>query len=157
MTSDMWRGCEMEPVARDLYSKHYAEAREVGFMVEDKWGFSIGYSPDGLVGDDGLIEIKAPRAKTQILTVLSGEVPAYNMAQCQTGLLVSGRKWLDFIPFVAGLPLWRKRVYPEPAWHEAITAAVAKFETTAAEMVAAYEQATKDLPATERIEMEMSL
>lgn len=157
MTSDMWRGVIAEPTARDLYDKHYAPTTEVGFMVEDRWGFPIGYSPDGLIGDDGLLEIKAPKAKTHLLTVLTDKVPAYNMAQLQTGLLVTGRKWIDFVPYVAGMPLWRKRVHPDPAWHEAIAAAAAKFETTAAEMVAAYEQATNNLPATERIDFTLEV
>jgi len=157
MTSDMWRGVEMEPVARDYYSEHYAPVTETGFMVRDDWGFSLGYSPDGLVGDDGLIEVKAPRAKTHLTTVLADKVPAYNMAQLQTGLLVSGRKWIDFIPFVGGLPLWKIRVYPDPAWHKAIVAAVAQFELTAAEMVAKYMTATEGLPATERVDNELGL
>lgn len=151
MTSDMWRGTLHEPFAREHYTKHYGDVQQVGFMVEDRWGFSIGFSPDGLVGDDGLLEIKAPRAKNYLTTVLRDEVPPWNMAQLQCGLLVSGREWADFVPFVGGLPLWRKRVYPDPKWHEAIVAAVAKFETTAAEMVAAYTQATEGLPATERV------
>lgn len=152
MTSDMWRGVDAEPVARDAYAKHCSTVTETGFMVEDKWGFSIGYSPDGIVGDDGLIEIKAPRAKTHLQTVLAGQVPAHNMAQLQCGLLVSGRAWVDFIPYVGGLPLWSKRVLPDPAWHAAIVAAVARFETTAAEMVAAYTAATDGLPITDRID-----
>lgn len=151
MTSDMWRGVDSEPYARDVYAEHHGDVEQVGFMVRDDWGFQIGYSPDGLVGDDGLIEIKAPRAKTHLRTVLSGKVPAYNMAQLQTGLLVSGRAWVDFIPYCGGLPLWSTRVYPDPAWHEAIVAAVAKFETDAAEMVANYRAATAGLPMTERI------
>lgn len=151
MAFDMWRGVDAEPIARNLYSEHHAPATEVGFMrLDEDWG-TLGYSPDGLVGDDGLIEIKAPRAKGHLTTVLSGQVPAYYMAQCQAGLLVSGRKWLDFIPFVGGLPLWTVRVEPDPAWHDAIKAAVTQFEKTAAEMVAAYAQATSGCPPTERL------
>lgn len=152
MNSDMWRGVTHEPIAREEYAKHYEPVETVGFMVEDKWGFSIGYSPDGVVGADGLLEVKAPRAKTHLLTVLDDSVPTYNMAQLQTGLLVSGRAWVDFVPFVGGLPLWRKRVLPDPAWHKAIVAAVANLETTSAEMVAAYQQATTGLPMTERVD-----
>lgn len=152
MTSDMYRGNDSEPFARDVYAEHHGDVEQVGFMVRDDWGFQIGYSPDGLVGDDGLIEIKAPRAKNHLLTVLSGKTPAHNMAQLQTGLLVSGRKWVDFIPYCGGLPLWTTRVYPDLAWQEAIVAAVAKFETNAAEMVANYRAATAGLPMTERID-----
>jgi putative phage-type endonuclease len=156
MTPDMWRGVECEPIARDLYSKHYAEAREIGFMVRDDWGFSIGYSPDGLVDNsNGLIEIKSPRAKTHLRTILTDEVPDYYMPQLQAGLLVSGRKWIDYVSFCGGMPLYRKRVEADPEWFRAIVAAVAQFETTAAEMVAAYESKTKDMPATERASLEI--
>lgn len=157
VSEDMWRGIEHEPYARDIYSGHYAEAVEVGFMRLDGDGWSLGYSPDGLVGEDGLIEIKCPRAKGHVNTILADEVPTYYMAQLQAALLVSGRKWCDYVSFHAGLPLFVKRVTPDPAWHEAITAAVTKFETTAAEMVAAYTEATKTLPATERIDMEITI
>lgn len=156
MTSDMWRGVESEPHARDHYSEHFARVTEVGFMRRDEDGWTLGYSPDGLVDDDGLIEIKSPRAKTHLRTVLAGEVPAYYMPQLQAGLLVTGRKWIDFVSYVGGMPLFTKRVLPDPAWFDAITAACQQFETTAAQMVAAYTQATTGLPATERVvEMEM--
>src|SRR5690348_1335119 len=62
-SNDMFRGVLDEPVARDLYSKHVALVTEVGLMVRNDWGFSIGYSPDGLVGDVGLIEVKSRRQK----------------------------------------------------------------------------------------------
>jgi hypothetical protein len=155
MSADMWRGRDAEPYARDLYAEHHAPVTECGFMrLDEEWG-TLGYSPDGLVGDDGLIEIKAPRAKNHLLTVLDGKVPTHNLAQCQAGLLVSGRKWLDFIPYVAGLPLWVIRVTPDPAWHGAIKGAVSRFEQTAAEMTDAYLTATANLPATERVDFNL--
>ena len=152
MTSDMLRGVESEPIARTLYSERHAPAVEVGFMrLDAEWG-TLGYSPDGIVGNDGLIEIKAPRSKGHVLAVIAGEVPAHNYAQVQAGLLVSGRKWLDFIPYVGGLPLWTKRVTPDPVWFRAIRESVAKYETTAADMVAAYQQATTGIAPTERVD-----
>lgn len=157
MNSDMWRGVESEPFARDLYSKHYAEAREMGFIIRDDWGFKIGYSPDGLVGDDGLIEIKSPRAKTHVRTILADEVPSYYMAQLQTGLLVSGRKWIDFVSYCGGLPLWVKRVEPDPAWQEAIVTAVAAFERVAVEMFDRWLTASEGLPPTERINLDLEI
>lgn len=151
MNDDMWRGVTEEPRARDKYAETAtAEVTESGFMVRDDWGFQIGYSPDGLVGTDGLIEVKAPRAKTHIRTILSGEVPAYHMAQLQTGLLVSGRDWIDFISWCGGLPMWTKRVLPDPVWHEVIVAAVEKFEFNACAMVDDFRAMTEGLPATER-------
>ena len=150
VSDDMLRGHEDEPRARDKYSEHYAPVVESGFMIRDDWGFRIGYSPDGLVGDDGLIEVKAPRAKTHLRTILSDEVPAYHMPQLQCGLLVSGREWIDFISYSGGMPMWTKRVYPDQRWHDAIVTAVGDFERVAALMVANYEAATAGLPMTER-------
>jgi hypothetical protein len=158
MNADMWRGVEDEPRARDLYSAHHAPATEVGFMVRDDWGFQIGFSPDGLVGDDGLIEVKSRRQKKHLQTILSCQVPAENMAQLQCGLLVSGREWIDYVSYCGGMPMWVQRVLPDPKWHEAIVAAVEQFELNAAAMVADYRAMTEGLPATERVvEMEMTL
>lgn len=150
VTDDMLRGTLDEPIARDIYSGHYEQATEVGFMVRDFGGFKIGYSPDGLVGDDGLIEIKSPRAKEHIRTVLADEVPDRYMPQVQCGLLVSGRQWCDYVSYHGGQPMWRKRVYADPKWHEAIVEAVATFEQVAEEMTHNYATATEGLPATER-------
>lgn len=158
MNDDMMRGVNDEPIARDLYSEHFAEARETGFLVRDDWGFQIGFSPDGVIGDDGLLEVKSRRQKKQLMTILSGEVPPENMAQLQCGLLVSGRAWIDYVSFCGGMPLWRKRVHPDPVWFSAIIAAVRLFEENSAAMVATYTQATRGLPATERtVDLEMSL
>jgi predicted phage-related endonuclease len=139
-----------------VYAEHFAPVEPLGFMVRDDWGFHIGYSPDGLVGDDGLVEVKSRRAKKHLQTILEDEVPAENMAQLQCGLLVSGRAWIDYVSFCGGMPLYVKRVEPDPAWFDAILAAVTAFEDTASLMVADYTAATEGLPMTERvIEMEM--
>ena len=163
MTSDMWRGVESEPYARDIYSAHYHQAVEVGFMRREEGAtrpsgaWQLGYSPDGLVGTDGLIEIKAPRAKTHVSTILADEVPAYYMPQCQAGLLVSGREWIDFVSYVAGMPLYVKRVLPDPAWFDAITAACIRFEENAAQIVADYGKRVADMPKTERLSFEIKV
>jgi len=157
MTSDMWRGVESEPYARDIYSGHFAEVTEVGFMLWESPDWRLGYSPDGLVGDDGLIEIKAPRAKTHLRTILADEVPAHYMPQLQAGLLVSGRDWIDFVSYVGGMPLYVKRVEPDPRWVLAIVAACKTFEANAAQIVADYEQRVADMPQTERIDFEIKV
>lgn len=153
---DMWRGIEDEPRAREKYAEKYAPVETVGFMVRDDWGFSIGYSPDGLVGKDGLIEVKSRRQRKHLQTILTDAVPAENMAQLQAGLLVSGRKWIDYVSYCGGMPMWVKRVTPDRAWFKAIVGAAAQFELDAAEMVAAYMKATEGLAQTERpVELEM--
>jgi len=156
-SDDMMRGRFDEVLARDLYSKTYAPVTEVGFIVRDDQGVQIGYSPDGLVGDDGLIENKSRRAKKHIATILADQVPAENMAQIQCGLLVTGREWCDYLSYCGGLPMWRKRVYPDPAWHAAIISAVQAFEANAAEMTAAYLTAVEGLPTTERIAYDIGI
>jgi len=149
---DMRRGTLDEPFARDLYSEHCQTATEVGFMVRDDWGFRIGYSPDGLVGENGLIEIKSRRQKKHLATILANEVPLENMAQIQCGLLVSGRQWCDYVSYCGGMPLYVKRVLPDPQWFHAIFNAVDAFEDAAADMIATYQARIAEMPATERID-----
>lgn len=157
MTSDMWRGVEGEPFAREAYAEHYAPVTEVGFMRLDAGNWSLGYSPDGLVGEDGLIEIKAPRAKGHMQTVLTGEVPANYMPQVQAGLLVSGRRWCDFLSYVGGMHLYPIRVYPDERWFDAITDACLTFEHNVARIVADYEERVTDMPMTERISFDLEV
>lgn len=150
---DMMRGILDEPLAVDKYAEHYAPVTTTGFMVrrEDDW--TLGYSPDGLVGADGMVEVKCPRAKTHLQTILTDAVPERNVAQLQAGLLVTGRAYVDFISYFGGMPLFVKRVEPDPAWHAAITEACQRFEETVAWMLADYAEATKNMPATERMEI----
>lgn len=149
---DMERGVLDEPYAREVYAQRYAPVTELGFMVRDDWGYRIGCSPDGLVLEDGAIEIKSRLQKIQLLTILSGEVPAENMAQCQAVLLVSGRDWLDYLSYRGGMPLLPIRVYPERRWHEVIVEAVRVCEENIAKMIAIYDEKVKDLPPTEYID-----
>lgn len=152
MSDDMWRGVEDEPRARDLYAETYAPVVEVGFMVRTlPNGHQIGYSPDGLVGDDGLIEVKSRRPKKHLATILADEVPVENMAQIQCGLLVSGRQWCDYLSYCGGMPMWKQRVFPERQWLEAIAEAVEVFEITAEEMIKKYHASVAGLPETERV------
>lgn len=157
VTAAMERGNMDEPLARDLYSVTYAPATELGFMVRDDWGFSIGYSPDGLVGEDGLIEVKSRAPKKHLATILTDEVPPECMAQIQCGLLVSGREWCDYLSYCGGMPMWRKRVYPDPMWFGAIVQAVTNFEAAVADITNTYREAVAGLPATERIDYSIPL
>jgi hypothetical protein len=154
-TADMERGTFDEPIARSIYAEHHAPVQEVGFMVRDDWGTKIGYSPDGLVGDDGLIEVKSRKQRYQLETILTGEVPSMHMAQIQCGLLVSGREWLDYISYRDGMPLWTKRVLPDLRWQEAIIAAAQAFESLATSITDQYLRAIEGLPPTERIDYDM--
>ena len=134
----MLRGQEDEIYARAVYEEHFAPVQQVGFITNDQWGFTIGYSPDGLVGDDGLIECKSRAGKYQVQTIANNEVPVEYMLQLQTGLLVTGRKWIDFISYSGGLPMFVKRVEPDLLMQGAILAAATAFEAKVAEQEREY-------------------
>lgn len=160
VSDDMLRGQEDEFYARQQYAEQHGPVDQVGFITNDRWGFTIGYSPDGLVGKDGLIEIKSRRQKYQVQTfienVTGGTIPADYLMQCQTGLLVSEREWLDFISYSGGLPSAVVRVWPDDAVQGAIIEAAAAFEAQLSEKMHIYRDATAGLIPTERrVEQEM--
>ena len=128
---DMLRGMEDEIEARMEYARHYAPVTEVGFITNDKWGFTIGYSPDALVGDDGLIECKSRGQKHQIRTLIdyvsADTIDPDFMIQVQTGLMVSERKWCDLISYCGGLWMATVRVLPDDKIQAAILDAATAF------------------------------
>lgn len=128
-TFDMQRGTDDEPFARDLYADNYAPVTEVGFITRTDGDVTVGYSPDGLVDETGLIEIKSRKPREQIRTFLDDRVPGYNIAQLQMGLWITGREWIDFVSYSAGLPLYVKRVYPSDQWQAAIPGVIASAES----------------------------
>jgi hypothetical protein len=152
LSFDMMRGHVEEILARDLYSKHYAPVTECGFVTNDRLGFTVGYSPDGLVSEDGLIEIKSARAKIQVERIATGGIPAEHIAQVQTGLWVTGRVWCDFISYSNGMAMQVVRVYADPAYHALIDAAAVEFEGKVAEVIAAYTDNADGLPIADYIE-----
>ncbi len=124
---DMLRGMYDEGEALEIYDREYAETKVCGFVTNDEWGFKIGYSPDGLVGEDGLVEVKSRRQKYQVQVIIDNEVPKEHLIQVQTGLLVTGRKWCDYISYSAGLPMAVIRVEADEEIQSAIIEAAAKF------------------------------
>jgi len=157
----MLRGQEDEIYARAAYTDNYAPVTETGFVTNDQWGFTIGYSPDGLVGDDGLIECKSRAGKYQVQTIATDEVPEEYMLQLQTGLLVTGREWIDFISYSGGQPVFVKRVMPDPDLQAAIIAAATAFEARVADVIREYHatlaRMPKLIPTERRAEMEIVL
>ncbi|WP_308718961.1 YqaJ viral recombinase family protein [Komagataeibacter xylinus] len=145
-TYAMQRGHEDEIEAKIYYAGHVAPVSDVGFMVEDKWGFKIGYSPDGLVGSKGLLECKSRAHGLQLEVICSRSVPTEYMAQIQTGLMISGREWLDFISFPArgGGKMMIKRVLPDPQYQALLIDAATQFEARLAEKHTEYSEALAD-------------
>ena len=154
---DMARGHLLEPYACDLYAEHFAPVTECGFVTLTTATGVLGYSPDGLVGDDGLIEIKCPRPKTHLKSLLTGEVPSEYDPQVQTGLAVTGRLWCDYISYAPGLPLFVQRCLPAPAVIAAIFAAHEAAEQQLAVLMADFEAAAARYPATEPIQPEQEI
>jgi hypothetical protein len=94
----MARGNEVEPLARQVYQEEtFSIVEEITMFKSDCGNF--GYSPDGLVGEDGLIEIKCPLGTTHFQYIIDNKAPTDYWQQLQGGLWVSGRKWIDFISF----------------------------------------------------------
>jgi len=139
LSFDMMRGHTEEILARDLYARHYAPVNECGFITNDKLGFLVGYSPDSLVGEDGLIEIKSAKAKIQVQRITDGVIPTEHYAQVQTGLWVTGREWCDFISYSNGMKMMVVRVNADPDYHALIEQAAIAFEAKVSEVISAYQ------------------
>lgn len=92
----MIRGTVLEPEARAYYELIGGQVEEVGFCLHED-GF--GCSPDGLVGSQGLLEIKCPLAHTHVEYLREGVLPGLYVPQVQGQLLVTGREWCDFLSY----------------------------------------------------------
>jgi predicted phage-related endonuclease len=90
----MKRGSELELSARKSYELDtFNKVKEVGFIEYTEW---VGGSPDGLIGEDGILEIKVPKWNTLMNYILDDKIPKDYLYQMQGNLFVSGRKWADF-------------------------------------------------------------
>ena len=138
-TDSMLRGVDDEVYARDLYSENIAPVEEIGGMLREFEFGSIWYSPDGLVLDDGLIEVKSRRQGLHFKTIAEGEVPKEHILQCQAALLISGREWIDYISICRGMPLFIKRITPEAKYQDAIINACTEFESKVKELTDSYD------------------
>lgn len=105
-TNDAMRwGTDQEPYAREAYARKFGvDVFEIGFVDHPEVAMS-GASPDGLIGDDGLVEIKCPNTATHLDTLLSGSVPGKYITQMQWQMACTGRDWCDFASFDPRLPL----------------------------------------------------
>lgn len=126
------RGHEMEALARMHYeARTQAFVTESGLCVDDDNVFA--YSSDGLVDDEGIIEIKAPIDSIKIMTMWrTGDVSEY-IHQMQGGMWLTGRKWCDFILYApmlanAGKELYVKRIYRDEEFIDAMVLELRRFE-----------------------------
>jgi hypothetical protein len=126
------RGKEMEPDARNLYAfMRDAEPQLVGFIRNGQ----KGCSPDSLVGDNGMVEIKTKLPHLQVDCLLSDRVPPEHKAQCQGALWVAEREWIDFVSYWPGLPLFVIREHRDEDYIAKLSAAVDEFNDELAHTV----------------------
>lgn len=127
----MQHGTETEPLARAAYEAlKDVLVDEVGFVPHPSIKMA-GASPDGLVGDDGLLEIKCPNTATHIDTLLNQSVPTKYFTQMQFQMACTGRKWCDFVSFDNRLPeelqLFVKRVPRDDVYIKIMEAEIVQF------------------------------
>lgn len=97
-------GTEQEPEARSTYEYYFGvTVEEIGF-VSHRDIADTGASPDGLVGYDGMVEIKCPETHTHIETLIGKTVPAKYVTQMMWQMACTGRKWCDFVSYDPRLP-----------------------------------------------------
>jgi len=139
-------GTDTEPEARQVYAMtHAVEVVEVGLVIHPTIDMSAA-SPDGLVGDDGMVEIKCPNTATHIATLLDQKVPAKYATQMQWQMACTGRTWSDFVSYDPRMPgnmsMFVQRVERDDAVIDDLTAEVVRFladvDKTVAELTARY-------------------
>lgn len=145
-SAEMRWGIETEPQARDAYAFHTdADVELAGFIPHPTIAMS-GASPDGLVGTEGLVEIKCPNTSTHIETLLSGSVPERYLLQMRWQMACTGREWADYVSFDPRMPgdmqFYCERVHADAEAAVAMETEVRKFlkelEAKEAALVAKY-------------------
>jgi hypothetical protein len=137
--SHMERGHALEDDARQLYAfQHDAAPQRVGFVRCDV--HRAGASPDSLLGDDGLLEIKTRLGALQLDLLESGKLPPEHRAQVQGQLLIAGRDWCDFVSYWPRLPLFVVRVERDPVYIDKLAQELADFNGELDALVAKYSQ-----------------
>jgi putative phage-type endonuclease len=129
-------GVDTEQVARKDYGDmNGISVRQVGFIERDE---DVGGSPDGLVGDDGMIEIKCPFTTTHIKYIQEGKVPTEYFKQVQGNLWIAERKWCDFISFdprMSKRKFFIRRVYRDEKFIKELHIKIVMFVTEMKEML----------------------
>ncbi len=124
----MQRGIELEPIAKQVYElEHDCEVREIGFAEYNEY---IGCSPDGLVGKDGMIEIKCPCDRIYLGILINEKIDSGYVWQCQMNMLILKRKWCDLIFYNPNFKksMYIKRLKADKKTHEKLLKGFEKVE-----------------------------
>jgi len=128
----MERGKTMESEARDMYVfLSDLELHQVGFIRNGR----KGCSPDSLIGNDGMLEIKTKLAHLQCEVLDYDEFPAEHKPQCQGQLWVAEREWVDFVSYWPKLPMFAKRIFRDEPYIKKLAAEVDRFNNELADLV----------------------
>lgn len=131
----MQRGTEMEPEARALYELlHDAQVDQVGMCYKDE-ARMFSCSPDGLIGENGGLEIKCPSMAVHIEYLIGGKLPTDYYQQVHGSLLITGREWWDFASYYPGIKPLIVRVYPDEKFLAALESELICFCEELAEVV----------------------
>lgn len=124
-------GTDQEPFARAAYELKMGVMVDETGLVDHPTIPMAGASPDGLVGEDGLVEIKCPNTATHIDTLLTQTVPAKYITQMQFQMACTGRQWCDFVSFDPRMPqkaqIFIKRVLRDDSFIKEIESEIKKF------------------------------
>jgi putative phage-type endonuclease len=154
ISNDMLRGQILEREARALFEKVSSKkVNETGFVSNDKLGFIIGCSPDGLIDDNGLLECKSRRQKIQVETIING-IPKPDLLQVQAQLFITERDYCSYVSYCGGMPLYVEKIYPIDAYQSAIKLALQDAETNLKSILEKYKYRTVGMMATERLNEE---
>jgi YqaJ-like viral recombinase domain len=131
----MERGHEQEAEARSLYAYTFNVTPElVGFVRNGQ----AGCSPDALIGNDGVLEIKSKAAHVLIELnerKMRGDFPAEHLAQCQGNLWITEREWIDIAAYCPGMILYQVRAYRAEPYIKTLASEVDRFNAELHEMV----------------------
>jgi hypothetical protein len=120
----MDRGHALEDEARQTYAfLTDADPQQLGFIKRGR----AGYSPDSLIGETGLVEIKTKAPHLMIEVLLADKFPSDHVAQCQGGLWVTGREWIDIVCYYPKMPVFIKRAYRDEVYIKHLSEAVGDF------------------------------
>lgn len=127
------RGHAMEPDARRLYAfMTDTEPKQIGFSRNGR----TGCSPDAVIGEKGLLEIKTKLPHLMIETMLKDEFPAVHKAQCQGALWIMGREWIDLVVYWPDFPPFIKRATRDEPYISKMADAIDAFNEELDEVVA---------------------
>lgn len=128
----MDRGTEHEKLARLRYAERTnQEVRQVGFIRDG----SYGCSPDGLIGEDGMVEFKSNLPHILAEMLLANKVPTEHVGQLQGGLKVANRVWIDFVSFFPGMPMFISRVHRNEDYIKNLNSELLRFDLELKEVV----------------------